>query len=181
MATRMRDHRPWTAGGVTPDTAAMARSMNEQQARWTPPPWLNRLMTRMLRTPGLQRVVGRGTALLTFTGRRTGRTYTTPVSYAREGDRVIIVGHVSRTWWRNLTDRPAVGLRLAGTDRRGTARVLTAEDDEALDLLGAYLRQQRMAARAQRVRRDDAGGFWREDLERVLAESVVVDVRLGRS
>ncbi|HEX6255956.1 MAG TPA: hypothetical protein VFZ70_09115 [Euzebyales bacterium] len=39
---------------------------------------------RLLHTPGLQRWVGRGTALLTLTGRRTGQTY--PASYARDAD-----------------------------------------------------------------------------------------------
>jgi deazaflavin-dependent oxidoreductase (nitroreductase family) len=156
----------------------MTRTTDGRQARWTPPPWLNRIMARMLRTPGLQRWVGRGTALLTFTGRRSGRTYTTPVSYARAGDRVIIVAHGSRTWWRNLGDRPRVGLRLAGRDHRGTARVRHSDDRVAVDLLRTYMGQQRMTARAQRIARGADGRLLEDDLRRVLAESVVVDVRL---
>lgn len=157
----------------------MTRATDGQQARWTPPSWLNRVMAGMLRTPGLQRRVGRGTALLTFTGRRTGRTYTTPVSYARAGDRVIIVGHVNRTWWRNLPDRPQVGLRLAGSDHVGTARVVTGDESDAVDLLRAYLDRLRMTARAQGVSRDADGRLREDDLRRVLANSVVVEVDLA--
>jgi deazaflavin-dependent oxidoreductase (nitroreductase family) len=156
----------------------MSRSTHEQQAPRTPPLWLNRLMVRMLRTPGLQRLVGRGTALLTFTGRRTRRTYTTPVSYARAADRVIIVAHVSRTWWRNLADRPQVRLRLAGRDHTGSARVLHGDDAAAVDLLRTYMDQQRVTARAQGVTRDAEGRPRTDDLRRVLADSVVVEVRL---
>jgi deazaflavin-dependent oxidoreductase (nitroreductase family) len=157
---------------------AMSRTSESQGPPRTPPPWLNRLMAGMLRTPGLQRLVGRGTALLTFTGRRSGRAYTTPVSYARSDDRVVLLSHPSRTWWRNLPDRPRVELRLAGRDHVGTASVLTGDDPAALALVRDYLDQQRMAARAAKVRRDRSGAFRTSDLRRLLDESVVVAVRL---
>lgn len=150
-----------------------------QSARWTPPRWLNRLMAAMLHTPGLERLVGRGTALLTFTGRRTGRTYTTPVSYARLDDRIILSGHVSRTWWRSVAARPQVWLRLAGREYRGTARVLTGDDPDAVDLLDVYLERQRMTARALKVGWSSAGGHDPADLRRVLADTVIVEVRLA--
>lgn len=156
----------------------MAHTASGPQAPRTPPRWLNRLMAVLLRTPGVQRVVGRGTALLTVTGRRTGRRYTTPVSYARTGDGVLVVSHVSRTWWRNLPDNPGVGLRLAGTDRRGTARVVTGDGPAAVALLRAYLAQQRVAVRAHRVGRDADGRLRDDDLRRVLDDTVVVDIAL---
>lgn len=40
---------------------------------WTPPRWVNAVMKVMLRTPGLQRLMGSTIALITVTGRRTGR------------------------------------------------------------------------------------------------------------
>jgi hypothetical protein len=46
---------------------------------WTPPAWLNSMMKLMLKTPGLERWLGRQLALLTFTDRKTGQQYTTPV------------------------------------------------------------------------------------------------------
>jgi deazaflavin-dependent oxidoreductase (nitroreductase family) len=159
----------------------MARTSDAQQAPRTPPPWLNRLMAGMLRTPFLERWIGRGTALLSVTGRRSGRTYTTPVTYARDGDRVTIASHVRRTWWRNLPDRPRVELRLAGADHTGTARVLRGDDPQAEELLRAYLTQHPATARAQGVGRDADGRLRAGDLQRVLADSVIVDVQLDQA
>src|SRR3989441_10643715 len=50
--------------------------------------------------------------LLSFTGRRTGRSYTTPVSYVREGTTLLVPG--GGAWWKNLTSGTA-RVRLQGT------------------------------------------------------------------
>ena len=41
--------------------------------------------------------------LLTFTGRKSGLRFTTPVMYVRNGDKVIVAvaEHESKIWWRN--------------------------------------------------------------------------------
>src|SRR5690349_2150016 len=60
------------------------------------------------------------TALITV----TGRVFTIPVAYSRDGDVVRIeVGWPERKrWWRNLTDPGApVTIRLRGTDHTGHA------------------------------------------------------------
>ena len=49
--------------------------------------------------------------LLSFTGRRTGRSYTTPVSYVREGTDLLVPG--GGAWWKNLTSGTAT-VRLQG-------------------------------------------------------------------
>ena len=49
--------------------------------------------------------------LLSFTGRRTGRSYTTPVSYVRDGTDLLVPG--GGTWWKNLTSGTAT-VRLQG-------------------------------------------------------------------
>ena len=50
--------------------------------------------------------------LLSFTGRRTGRSYTTPVSYVRDGTNLLVPG--GGTWWKNLASGTA-RVRLQGT------------------------------------------------------------------
>lgn len=63
-------------------------------------------------------------ALITVTGRRSGRRFTFPVGYRREGDRVAIqVGWPERKlWWRNLRGEGAeVELRIRGAARHGHA------------------------------------------------------------
>ena len=55
-----------------------------------PPKWMNTIMTAMLRTPGIQRLLGKTLALITCTGRKTGNRNTTPVTYYRVNDTVTL-------------------------------------------------------------------------------------------
>lgn len=84
----------------------------------------NPLVGLLLRSPA-HRLMSGQLALITVTGRRSGRTYTFPVGYEQRGDHVTItVGWPERKrWWRNLRDRPSpVTLRLRGTKRTGRAQ-----------------------------------------------------------
>jgi hypothetical protein len=77
----------------------------------------------LLRSP-LHRVASGRLALITVTGRRSGRAYTFPVDYHREGQIVKIgVGWPGRkVWWRNLRGEGApVRMRLRGEDVSGHA------------------------------------------------------------
>jgi len=84
----------------------------------------NRAVVALLRSP-LHALASRNLALITVTGRRSGRDYTFPVGCRREGERVsIVVGMPSRKlWWRNLSGGGSVRLRLHGEDRTGYARI----------------------------------------------------------
>lgn len=144
------------------------------EARAAPPRWLNTLMTGMLRTPGLQRLVGKGTLLLTFTGRRSGTEYTTPISYARSDGRILMMCHPSRQWWRNLADQPVVRLRIAGNEVTGTATVLDGE--AAAAALMTFFAAQPTLARAVGVRRGPDGRPDPDDVEAQLDSTVVVAV-----
>src|SRR3954454_18607682 len=73
----------------------------------------------LLRSPLHPLVSGR-LALITVTGRKSGRSYTIPVAYERSGEVVTIgVGWPERKhWWRNLRgDGAPVTLRLRGDER----------------------------------------------------------------
>ncbi len=149
----------------------------EASPRWTPAPWLNRSMTLMLKTPGLQRAVGRSTALLTFTGRKSGRSITTPVSYLRLGDRVLTTSHRTRQWWRNLVVQPRVVIRLAGKDYHGVASVME-DPDNALDDFVEFLRAQPVVAKLSDVAIDDRGQPDRGAAKAALAYTIVVSIKL---
>ena len=90
-------------------------------------PWVAALTT----SPRWGRLVGRSIVLLTYTGRRSGRTFTIPVGHKRTGDDVTIGVRMPdrKTWWRNfLGEGGPITLELDGVDRAGHA---TAERDEA--------------------------------------------------
>ena len=83
---------------------------------------INPIVRTLLRSPAHGLVSGH-LALITVTGRRSGRRYTFPVGYHRDGDHVTvgIDWPERKRWWRNLLDEAPVELRLAGERRTGTA------------------------------------------------------------
>ena len=63
-------------------------------------------------------------AIVTYTGRRSGRTFSIPVGYRQDGDTVTIGVRLpdAKNWWRNFTgDGGPIGLELDGVERTGHA------------------------------------------------------------
>jgi hypothetical protein len=90
---------------------------------------VNPVVRAVLRSPAHGLLSGH-LALLTVRGRRSGRTFTFPVGYHREGDRVTIgVDWPERKrWWRNLSEAAPVEIWLAGVRRAGTGQARGDED-----------------------------------------------------
>lgn len=84
---------------------------------------VNPLVKAVLSSP-LHPLLSHGLALITVTGRRSGRRYTFPVGYHQDGDRIIVdVGWPERKrWWRNLTHGGPVEMRIRGKRRAGHAQ-----------------------------------------------------------
>jgi hypothetical protein len=61
-------------------------------------------------------------AVLAWRGRKTGRRYSSPVSYVRDGSTVFVT--TGDRWWRNLTGGATVRIRIAGRWQRGSAEPL---------------------------------------------------------
>ena len=91
--------------------------------------------------------------LVSVAGRKTGRIYTTPVNYIRDGDALTVISRRYRTWWRNLRGGAPVTLRLRGRDLRGTGEV-TAVGGEAVAAALTRLRPRLSADTASRLARD---------------------------
>lgn len=89
----------------------------------------NVLMRLLLRSP-LHGLASRRLALITVTGRRSGRRFTIPVGYRRDGASAKIqVGRPkSKLWWRNLRGGAPVELRWGTEERSGYAEVVGDED-----------------------------------------------------
>lgn len=102
-----------------------------------------------LRTP-LYVFMG-NTMLITVTGRKTGKKYTTPVGFYRDEDFLWVISNRDRTWWRNLRSCADVSMRLHGKDISGFAEVVLDEDAVAAQVQ-EYLHHVPMAARSLGVR-----------------------------
>ena len=79
---------------------------------------INPLMTLILRSP-LHGLVSKRLLLLTFTGRKSGRQFTTPVGYIREDDTLYVL--TESPWWKNMRDGTPVMVRLQGETLSGYA------------------------------------------------------------
>ena len=97
---------------------------------------MNVIPRLVLRSP-LHGLMDGKVLLLGFTGRQSGRRYTTPMSYVRVGDEVFMT--TGAPWWKNLVGGAPVEMRLGGRSRRGFAEALTREEDVA-EVLGTILR-----------------------------------------
>jgi hypothetical protein len=78
---------------------------------------------RLLRSP-LHGLISRRTALISVTGRRSGREFTFPVGYEQHGDsmRIAVGAPAHKRWWRNLIGAGApVRVLLRGVERTGHA------------------------------------------------------------
>ena len=54
----------------------------------------------MLLRSSLHGLMSKKTLLITFTGRKSGKRYTTPIVYLREGDTFLVA--TNSPWWKNL-------------------------------------------------------------------------------
>jgi deazaflavin-dependent oxidoreductase (nitroreductase family) len=139
------------------------------------PPIFNQAMKLVLRSP-VHGMVSKNILLITFTGRKSGKTYTTPVSYSQRDGQVTIFTHA--TWWKNLRNGASVTLRLQGREIQGLAEPV-AEDKQAIaEALSAHLREAPFDARYYGVSFDEHGNPSEEEVEKAVQTVVMISVRL---
>ncbi|HVN53524.1 MAG TPA: nitroreductase/quinone reductase family protein [Anaerolineaceae bacterium] len=137
----------------------------------TIPPIVNQTMRFILRSP-LHGLVSRNVLLITFTGRKSDKTYTTPVSYSEHGGQVYIFSH--GTWWKNLGSGAPVTLRIRGRDFQGVAEAV-AEDQGAIAAgLAAHLRKVPSDARYYGVTFDERKNPREEEVEQAVQTVVMI-------
>ncbi len=115
--------------------------------------------------------------LITFTGRRSGLRFTTPVRYIRIGTTVRCFTSSTNQWWKNLRGGADVVLRLEGDDKNYHA--IAIDDDPVVikaalkDYLGLF--PQDAAYHDIRVRKD--GSLVVEDLDAAAHQAVVIEAK----
>lgn len=141
----------------------------------TIPPIVNQTMKFVLRSP-LHGMVSKSILLITFTGRKSGKTYTTPVSYSQDGEQVRIFTHAN--WWKNLHAGMPVTLRIRGREYQGLPEPV-AEDKQAVAAgLAAHLQQVQSDAKYYGVTFDDQGNPKAEEVMQAVENVVMIRLRL---
>ena len=121
----------------------------------------NPLVKFILKSP-LHRLMSGNTLLLTFTGHKSGRRYTTPINFARKDDEITIVTNRKHGWWKNLQTEAPVTLHLQGHQVTGAGIVMSVPPEI-------------MLGEIQRVYR----GIPPQTAERILPDMVVIKIHLN--
>jgi deazaflavin-dependent oxidoreductase (nitroreductase family) len=135
------------------------------------PLWLNTVMKLILRSP-FHFLVSAKIMLVTFTGRKTGHIYSTPVSYLQEQGKITMFTHGK--WWRNLTNGAPVTLRVRGKNHPVAAELITEDVDVIAERLAVHLQSNRFDAKVYGVSYDEQGKPNPDEVRRASAQGVVM-------
>ena len=113
----------------------------------------NDFMSWVLRSP-FHGMLSNGMMLITVTGRKTGKKYTTPVGYYEEGGYLWVITSHDRHWWRNVKDGAEVSLLLKKKPVHGFAEAIL--DSKAVEnRMAEYLQHVPMAAKQLGIRMEN--------------------------
>jgi len=172
--------------GGAPALAADAAAAHAPEAggfdidRWTTR--LNPLVVRLLRSP-LHRVLGGGLMLITVTGRRSGRVYTIPVGYQRDGEvlHVLVSKARRKQWWRNFRSAAPLQVELRGERLGAVGRLVDPRSEQFVRVVEATLRRLPLLARQLGVERDARAGSSAAQREAIARETALVEITLDRA
>jgi deazaflavin-dependent oxidoreductase (nitroreductase family) len=135
----------------------------------------NDFMSWVLRSP-FHGMLSNGMLLITVTGRKTGKTYTTPVGYYEEGDYLWILTSRDRSWWRNLQGGAPVELLLKRKSVTGFAQ--TEMDGRAVEArMFEYIQHVPRAAKPLGIRVENKNPN-AEDIARAAKDRLFVKIKL---
>ena len=137
---------------------------------------INPVMSLMLRSP-LHKIFSDSIMLITFTGRNSGRQFTTPVRYLRDGELVRCYTAKENQWWRNLRGGAEVELLTAGHRGRYHASVIVDDPVVAKAQLRRYLAVYPEDAVYHDIRLEPDGSLNATDLDAAAMNAVVVEAR----
>ncbi|MEM9621233.1 MAG: hypothetical protein AAF993_06260 [Pseudomonadota bacterium] len=143
--------------------------------------WLYRLINPpvriLLRSP-LHGLMSQNTLLLDFTGRRSGRALSTPISYHVENQVAHCFTNRGYGWWRNLTNGQSVCVTIRGQRWRSEPVVEQADHDLMVRRLDRFLRAVPRDAAHAGVKLDANGIPDALDLRSVVSDMVYLQFPL---
>lgn len=100
---------------------------------------LNPPMRALLRSP-IHGIASANLCLLSYKGRRSGRRFTTPLSFMREGNLVRLLSSHETRWWQNFLDGPVeVEVEIARKRFSGKAVTILEDGDRLRDGVRTFL------------------------------------------
>ncbi len=135
---------------------------------------INPIMRFLLRSP-VHGLWSKSIMLITFTGRKSGKVFTTPVRYVRRNSAIRCFTARENQWWRNLRGGADVRLRVNGVEGAYRATAIDDDPEKIRDWLVDYLGQYPQDAAYHEIRLDPGKQLNSQDLERAVSHAIVVE------
>lgn len=139
--------------------------------------WFNPMMIWLLKSP-LHGIISRGVMLITVTGRKSGKSISTPTNYVRDGNTLWVISWRERTWWRNLRGGAKVRVLLAGKIVEGHGQVVEEEKAVAQNVF-EYYRKTPQNAKYVQISVDSTNMPMSADCERAAQKMVTIKIDLA--
>jgi len=136
--------------------------------------FINPMMRLFLQSP-FHSLLSNSLMLITFTGRKSGLQFTTPVRYIRTDETIRCFTAAENQWWRNLRSPAEVQLHIRGETKRYTAKAIVDDPAEARKWLVFYLGLFPQDAAYHDIRLNNDKSLREEDLERAITKAIVVE------
>jgi hypothetical protein len=125
-------------------------------------------------------LMSRNTVLLEFKGRKSGKAYSTPVSYRAENDQLQCVTDKTNKWWLNLRGGDDIRVILRGQEMAGTPSVLADGSKTVQAALHDLLLASPRDASHANVGFDANGQPVAEDVERASKNLALITIKVHR-
>jgi deazaflavin-dependent oxidoreductase (nitroreductase family) len=132
----------------------------------------NFFMKTLINSP-LHPLLGENFSVITVTGRKTGKSITTPINTVCIEGVLTVISMRNRTWWRNLREGRVARLHQAGKQFPMRAEIAETQADVAT-WLKKYFSQYPGYANIFEVHQGPDGKPEPQELERLASERVII-------
>ena len=131
---------------------------------------------KMILKSSIHKVVSDGILIIIFKGIKTGKEYSTPISYFLENGTIYCFTHAQ--WWRNLADGAEVKVRLKGQDTVGFAQAEAEDIAQKASVMRKMVIAKPQEAGFYNVTFDSDGNPVEEEVIRGAEEAVLIRISL---
>jgi deazaflavin-dependent oxidoreductase (nitroreductase family) len=135
---------------------------------------INPVMRFLLRSP-VHGLLSNSLMLITFTGRKSGKQFTTPVRYIQTDNRVRCFTAAENQWWRNLRSGGRVSLLIKRQSGEYQAQAIFDNPAEIKEQLMSYLALFPQDAAYHDIRINKDKSLNEQDLEQAARNAIVVE------
>ncbi len=134
---------------------------------------VNPIMTLLLKSP-LHGIVSKSLMVISFTGRKSGKAYSTPVRYLPYEGNYLCFSSTDTQWWRNLRDGAEASLLIRGEVIECRTEVIENDPPKVKEWLLYYLDLFPQDAVYHDIKLNKDKTLDVDDLERAAQHGVVV-------